>query len=683
MKKLTHLLAAAVLVLAFSSCSSPKPVNIDPIYNEERVEYDADSIDISIYEENIYTFGYLPEKDMDIISVFDGTGKKLREFDMKNGHSGTCDIADGTIYNAYSLWEYSDETGEYTFSRIILYSTDIKTGDSEEICCFENISSVYKIRTVGDKLYWIGTKKDAQPFEESILTSDDTLIYHFDLGNVFGYVDLNKGEIVETDISHPVAFSERNGRIYVYNYEEGKGYQFYDYTANAVICKTNKIKNINDFEIINDNADFVFTISNEQSPYVNTLTFTGMDNTSGIIQLDDGIFPHRFSAEGDYLCLSGGENFSDNEHKVYKYYVGNVSTENPPIRVITDSDIVRNFPLFSCGYQIKKDKLSSGEFSLTVLSLDKNYDMVMLDSNESCASEIKSKGSFYPLNDIPGVKEYIDGCFPGLKEAATDENGDIWMLPVSVDVPVIRYNVKNCAEKGISFSSDLSDFISNINKAYDYPEYFFCESYTVVRSMLTSYLSENDSFDTNVFRNIAGIIRKNYFSKALRNDSKVSSAFSNKMFEDPWIPDSELYKDIYDKALFALTPYLKEQKNSIGDESLLAAPIPTVNGVNSAFCTFISVNPNSEHLEETLLFIEKTVSRFANKKNGFIMADRTLYDEDPYTRSLYDIYANSKVFFTVPWEIYQDDFESYAKGMIELEDFIAEADRKLSAYLYE
>ncbi len=647
------------------------------------MEYDADSIDISIYEENIYTFGYLPEKDMDIISVFDGTGKKLREFDMKNGHSGTCDIADGTIYNAYSLWEYSDETGEYTFSRIILYSTDIKTGDSEEICCFENISSVYKIRTVGDKLYWIGTKKDAQPFEESILTSDDTLIYHFDLGNVFGYVDLNKGEIVETDISHPVAFSERNGRIYVYNYEEGKGYQFYDYTANAVICKTNKIKNINDFEIINDNADFVFTISNEQSPYVNTLTFTGMDNTSGIIQLDDGIFPHRFSAEGDYLCLSGGENFSDNEHKVYKYYVGNVSTENPPIRVIADSDIVLKFPLFSCGYQIKKDKLSSGEFSLTVLSLDKNYDMVMLDSSESCAGEIKSKGSFYPLNDIPGVKEYIDGCFPGLKEAATNENGDIWMLPVSVDVPVIRYNVKNCAEKGISFSSDLSDFISNINKASDYPEYFFSDVYTVVRSMLTSYLSENDSFDTDVFRNIAGIIRKNYFSKALRNDSKVSSAFSNKMFEDPWIPDSELYKEIYDKALFALTPYLKEQKNSIGDESLLAAPIPTVNGVNSAFCTFISVNPNSEHLEETLLFIEKTVSRFANKKNGFTMADRTLYNDDPYTRSLYDIYANSKVFFTVPWEIYQDDFESYAKGMIELEDFIAEADRKLSAYLYE
>ncbi len=684
MQKLIRLLAAAALVLAFSSCSSPKPVNIDPIYNEERIEYDVDSMDISIYEENIYIFEVSPEKGENI-SVFDGTGKKLREFDMKNGHSGTCDIADGTIYTVYNLWEY-DELGEYAPSRMILYSTDIETGDSEEICCFKNISYVYKVRAVGDKLYWIGTKKDAQPFEESILTSDDTLIYHSDLGNVFGYVDLNKGEIVETDISHPVAFSERNGRIYVYNYEEGKGYQFCDYTANAVICKTNKIKNINDFEIINDNADFVFTISDVQSPYVNTLTFTGMDNTSGIIQLDDGIYPYGFSAEGDYLCLSGGENFSDNEHKVYKYYVGNVSTENPPIRVITDSDIVRDFPLFSCGYQIKKDRLSSGEFSLTVLSLDKNYDMVMLDSSESCANEIKSKGSFYPLNDIPGVKEYIDGCFPGLKEAATDENGDIWMLPVSVDVPVIRYNVKNCAEKGISFSSDLSDFISNMNKAYDYPEYFFCESYTIARSMLTSYLSENDRFDTDTFRSFADIIRKNYFNKALRNDSKVSSAFYNNMLlakGGHGSPDSELYKEIYDKALFALTPYLSDQKKSIGDENLLAAPIPTVNGVNSAFCTFISVNPNSEHLEETLLFIEKTVSRFANKKNGFTMADRTLYEEDPYTRSLYDIYANSKVFFTVPWEIYQDDFESCAKGVLELEDFIAEADRKLSAYLYE
>ena len=56
MQKLIRLLAAAALVLAFSSCSSPKPVNIDPIYNEERIEYDVDSMDISIYEENIYIF---------------------------------------------------------------------------------------------------------------------------------------------------------------------------------------------------------------------------------------------------------------------------------------------------------------------------------------------------------------------------------------------------------------------------------------------------------------------------------------------------------------------------------------------------------------------------------------------------------------------------------------------------
>ena len=280
----------------------------------------------------------------------------------------------------------------------------------------------------------------------------------------------------------------------------------------------------------------------------------------------------------------------------------------------------------------------------------------------------------------------LDGCFPGLKETATNADGDIWMLPVSVDVPVIRYNVKNCAEKGISFSSDLSDFISNINKASDYPEYFFSDVYTVVRSMLTSYLSENDSFDTDAFRSLAGIIRENYFNKALRNNSKVLNAFYNNMLiakGGHGSPDSELYKDIYDKALFALTPYLTEQKNSIGDENISAAPIPTVNGVNSAYCTFICVNPNSEHLEETLLFVEKTVSRFANKKNNFTLADKAFYDSDPYTQSLYDIYANSRISFTVPWEIYRDDFESYAKGVIELEDFIAEADRKLSAYLYE
>ena len=680
MKKLKCFLLAAALILIFCSCSRSKPAAIELIYNENRVEYDVSPSNIKLYNGNLYAAHVSELTGEAQISVFDGDGKKIREITLSDLFISNWDISDGIIY-------LISDTGWGNDRRITLYSYDINTEATEEICDFDNMRFAPKIRAMGDKLYYLGLKQEYEEFDESFETDNNSTIVFSSQGSAFGCVDLNTGEITESDIPYPIRFSERNGRIIVYIYEKGKGYGFYDYTANSMICYTNKLDHISDFEIINDNMDFVFIHSGDISPYRETLSFSGMDDKSGIIQLDDEIYPVGFSSEGDYLCVLSAKSLYDysGEFKVYKYFV-NISTADPPIRVITASELTMQTPLFSCGYQIQTDLLSQNGFSLTVLSLDKAYDIVMMSSIESYANEIKSKGSFYPLNDIPGVKEYMDGCFPGLKETATNADGDIWMLPVSVDVPIIRYNVKNCAEKGISFSSDLSDFISNINKASDYPEYFFSDVYTVVRSMLTSYLSENDSFDTDAFRSLAGIIRENYFNKALRNNSKVLNAFYNNMLLAKGgygSPDSELYKEIYDKALFAMTPYLTEQKNSIGDENLLAAPIPTVNGVNSAYCTFICVNPNSDHLEETLLFVEKTVSRFANKKNNFTLADKAFYDSDPYTQSLYDIYANSRISFTVPWEIYQDDFESYAKGMIELEDFIAEADRKLSAYLNE
>lgn len=77
------------------------------------------------------------------------------------------------------------------------------------------------------------------------------------------------------------------------------------------------------------------------------------------------------------------------------------------------------------------------------------------------------------------------------------------------------------------------------------------------------------------------------------------------------------------------------------------------------------------------------MARFAGKKNSFSLKDKSTYDEDSYTQSLYNVYENSEIAFSVPWEIYRGDFEKYVSDGIDLEEFIAEADRKLSAYLNE
>ncbi len=76
---------------------------------------------------------------------------------------------------------------------------------------------------------------------------------------------------------------------------------------------------------------------------------------------------------------------------------------------------------------------------------------------------MQSSSTFYAFNDIEGVKKYVDGCFPYLKNACTNENGQIWALPIRLDIPVIVYNKYNCENAGFKFDNDLTlDGLSDI-----------------------------------------------------------------------------------------------------------------------------------------------------------------------------------------------------------------------------
>lgn len=685
MKKIKYVMLAAALIITATGCSKSDD-EVTPIYNEQRVEYNInDSYMVKLYEGNMYAASlYINEdnweaKDM-TVHVFDDTGEKIREFTLDGISGMSCwDIYGDTVYVVEQITVLRE--GTYV-NRVLLYSADINTGETSEIFEFKTLSSVKKIKVIDNKLYWLGQKDSYDPFSDTLyFDSGETINYAYE-GKVFGCYDLDSGINTESGIDYPEVFSERNGQVVIYAFEKDKGYCFFDYASNTVLSYTNKLNDIRDFEFINDNMDFVFC---GNASYNGSLVFSGMNNESGVIQIEDDMWVNRISAEGDHICVQASDNLYSLEEKVYKYYV-NISTSDPPIKVITSSMDIARAPLFSCGYQVKTRMLSGDGFALTVLSLDKGYDLAMMNTRESYANEMKEKGSFYPLNDIPGVKEYIDSCFPYIKEAATAENGDIWMLPVVVEVPVIIYNEKNCADNNISFPRELGAFLDEMKKASEISKYYRCGRYDVICSATNSYLSQNNSFDTDTFRSIASLLKENYNAVFFKDylfeafDAMYQKQLERKMGDTV----GDVYYDaIYKKTLFHDNNTVSSQREFAGDENLRAAALPSVNGKSSAECQFVCVNPNSEHLAETLLFIEKTVSRFAEKENSFTLKDKSLYSDDPYTMDLYEIYENSQITFTMPWEIYQDDFNSYLNGDIDLEQFITEADRKLSAYLNE
>ena len=73
----------------------------------------------------------------------------------------------------------------------------------------------------------------------------------------------------------------------------------------------------------------------------------------------------------------------------------------------------------------------------------------------------------------------------------------------------------------------------------------------------------------------------------------------------------------------------------------------------------------------------------SSERNSCMLADQSTYENTAFARDIYSIYQNGEIFFQIPSEIYAEDFERYCGGEITLDEFIIEADRKLSAYLNE
>ena len=69
---------------------------------------------------------------------------------------------------------------------------------------------------------------------------------------------------------------------------------------------------------------------------------------------------------------------------------------------------------------------------------------------------MKNSNSFYPLNDIPGIEEYLDRCFPYVREAATKEDGTIWMLPFLVFVDGMLVQEVKFLQDNIIFSDGVT-----------------------------------------------------------------------------------------------------------------------------------------------------------------------------------------------------------------------------------
>lgn len=98
---------------------------------------------------------------------------------------------------------------------------------------------------------------------------------------------------------------------------------------------------------------------------------------------------------------------------------------------------------------------------------------------------------------------------------------------------------------------------------------------------------------------------------------------------------------------------------------------------------FIAVNPASDNLDAALDYVSDMTRYIRTQSDTFMLSDRTMYSDVPCAQDMYDIFSDGVVGYSYPAELYDADFKRYLSGELTIDEYVAEADRKLSAYLNE
>ncbi len=328
---------------------------------------------------------------------------------------------------------------------------------------------------------------------------------------------------------------------------------------------------------------------------------------------------------------------------------------------------------FGCGYKVEMQYPEDEEMALRVLSQDNDYDLCYLSSRSSISVNIRDKGSFYPLNDVKGVSEYLDKCFPYLKDAAVNQYGDIWMIPVSMDMLTLFYNEQNSGDLS---QLDLAEYIGYVGSMNDrgLQEKYGNSAYILTEALFMQYLLYNNSFDTPEFRQAAELLKTamnhtdGRYINPFGSDAAVLELMSGKT--DNFYSNMSLYRQFM---RYMSTPGLKAVR----------PPCVIPSDKSMANLIFMCVNPASKNLEAATDYISSLVQYIQTQQNTCLLADKSTYSDTDTAMSMYSVAENAEVGFAYPVEIYWGAFEDYLSGGITLDEFIAEADRKLSAYLNE
>ena len=313
--------------------------------------------------------------------------------------------------------------------------------------------------------------------------------------------------------------------------------------------------------------------------------------------------------------------------------------------------------------------------------------MYLVESRCWVSYEVKEKGEFYALNEVEGVQEYLDACFPYIKETATNEDGEIWMVPIDFSIPLLAYHKEYCKEQGVDFSTmNFSQFLTLMEQIEkEATEQGSISTYLLIEDFFWQYLSAYDKFDINMFKGYANKIKQLNNNVGMMRTDNVdwlrNLECNNYFVGNCSIKEEQLDKIpnfFYSHFFYHIEGELYAERLGNSDK-IGVVGIPKVSedigNVGTLLC--LAVNPKSKNLEMTLDYISDFCNYMMQQKDSFLLADESTYTDTPFVKECYEVYKNGAVFFEMDSDIYWNPFWDYLESDEDLTSLMRRMERKL------
>ncbi len=544
---------------------------------------------------------------------------------------------------------------------LCLFALHTDTKQIDELCDFGwDIARARKIVLLEDKIYIMGQEK----MQSHSVSSDSD--YDFSLGDTLLCCSIEDGEYSNMEFEYPINIAESGkGTLLILAYFPDEGYCFLEYNPKDGSTKQKAELDqykFNDFAVCNNGDSVIYDyVGNYRG-----LVLADFDNLELEVDIyDDSI---ALGSDSKVFYENGKVYLQDaSSRKLVGFFLDDVQKKNRVVRLIATSELSYIAP-YGCGYALERQEEEWDKIALKMLAQDQDYDMCMGSSGYARSLAMRDSDVLYPLNDLPGIEEYFDRCFPYVREAATTETGEIWMLPFAANVYAMLVHEERAAQQGLNLHNNMTftEFVQFVQGLSEKEQgMFFVYPKELGDDVLGKYFGRYTSVQGEKFLEYMEGLRVLYQKENLIN------------------PPGDINQDIL---LCSIEPFGRYPMSLayMGRKGFSVYSIPSGEDLdkNNVALYYLAVNKKSKYREEALCYLADLIAYLMKQDELLLFKD---YKAEAGSREeqIYKLFENGEVFFAVDEDVYQKDYEDVLKSEYPLKEYAQEVERRLQLYLKE